>query len=96
VPNKIAMYDDGTHGDHTARDYVWSYSARLSAGTKLFYVYTSSGEEGKWEGLDVPHIGSFRVEARNRQVRLYRGPSSPSEKFICRLIHGIPTPPGMS
>jgi hypothetical protein len=71
------MYDDGTHGDHTARDYVWSYSARLSAGTKLFYVYTSSGEEGKWEGLDVPHIGSFRVEARNRQVRLYR----PIESF---------------
>ena len=77
VPNKIAMYDDGTHGDQKAGDHVWSYSATFSPGTSLFYVYTNSGEEGKWEGLDVPHIRSFTVEAKNGEQKLYR----PIESF---------------
>ncbi len=36
VPNKIAMYDDGTHGDQKAGDSVWSYSAALSPGERIF------------------------------------------------------------
>jgi hypothetical protein len=56
VPNKIAMFDDGTHADQRAGDAVWSYSAKFPAGTKLLYAYTNSGETGKWEGLDIPHI----------------------------------------
>jgi lysophospholipase L1-like esterase len=62
TPNKIAMYDDGTHGDQRAGDRVWSYSASFTPGTKLFYVYTNSGAEGRWEGLDLPAIRSFTVE----------------------------------
>jgi hypothetical protein len=77
VPNKIAMYDDGTHGDQRAGDHVWSYSATFPARTNLFYVYTNSGEDGKWEGLDVPYIRSFTVEAKNREEKLYR----PLESF---------------
>jgi lysophospholipase L1-like esterase len=77
IPNKIVMYDDGTHGDQKARDNVWSYSATFPLGTKLFYVYTNSGEEGKWEGLDVPHIRSFTVEAKNGEEKLY----SPIESY---------------
>ena len=41
------------------------------------YVYTNSGEEGKWEGLDVPYIRSFTVEAKNGEKKLYR----PIESF---------------
>jgi lysophospholipase L1-like esterase len=77
IPNKIVMYDDGTHGDQKAGDNVWSYSATFPPGTNLFYVYTNSGEEGKWEGLDIPHIRSFTVEAKNGEEKLYR----PIESF---------------
>jgi hypothetical protein len=77
IPNKIVMYDDGTHADQKAGDNVWSYSATFPPGTNLFYVYTNSGEEGKWEGLDVPHVRSFTVEAKNGEEKLYR----PIESF---------------
>jgi lysophospholipase L1-like esterase len=77
VPNKVAMYDDGTHGDQKAGDGVWSCSAAFAPGTKLFYVYTNSGEEGKWEGLDVPYIREFKVEAEPGQGKVYR----PVESF---------------
>jgi lysophospholipase L1-like esterase len=77
VPNKIGLYDDGTHGDQRAGDHVWSYSATFPAGTSLFYVYTNSGEEGKWEGLDVPYLRSFMVEAKNGEEKLY----TPIESF---------------
>jgi lysophospholipase L1-like esterase len=70
-PNKIKMYDDGTHGDQRAGDKVWSYAASFAPGTKLFYVYTNSGREGKWEGLDVPYIRNTVVEAGNRGSRFY-------------------------
>jgi lysophospholipase L1-like esterase len=61
VPNKVAMFDDGTHGDQKAGDNVWSYTARFSAGRKIFYVYTNNGAEGKWENLDLPKIRNFVV-----------------------------------
>ncbi len=77
VPNRIAMYDDGTHGDQNAGDKVWSYSATFPPGTSLFYVYTNSGEEGKWEGLDIPHIRSFKVGAKDQEDNIYR----PIESF---------------
>ena len=77
VPNKVPMYDDGTHGDQRAGDHVWSYSATFAPGTKLSYVYTNSGEEGIWEGLDVPYVRSFTVEAENGEEKLYR----PIESF---------------
>jgi lysophospholipase L1-like esterase len=86
VPNKVAMYDDGTHGDQTAGDHVWSYSATFAPGTKLSYVYTNSGEEGKWEGLDVPYIRSFTVEAKNGEEKLYR----PIESFGKIYMHADP------
>lgn len=77
IPNKVAMYDDGTRGDQKAGDKVWSYSARFSPGTVLFYVYTNSGEEGKWEGLDVPDIRTLQVEARHDEEKVY----TPIESF---------------
>lgn len=61
VPNKVAMFDDGTHGDQKAGDNVWSYTAKFSPGRKIFYVYTNSGTEGKWENLDLPKIRNFVV-----------------------------------
>jgi len=70
-PNKVKMYNDGTHGDQREGDKVWSYAASFAPGTRLFYVYTNSGREGQWEGLDVPYIRNITVEAKNRASRLY-------------------------
>jgi lysophospholipase L1-like esterase len=68
VPNKIAMYDDGTHGDQKAGDSVWSFAARFPAGQKIFYLYTNSGAEGKWENLDLPKVRNFIVPASSAPI----------------------------
>ena len=77
VPNRIRLYDDGTHGDQRAGDDVWSYSATFSPGTTLFYVYTDSGKEGRWEGLDVQFIRTLEVKPGNGEPVLY----TPIESF---------------
>ena len=56
VPNRIPLHDDGTQGDQRAGDGVWTYAGRFAPGTRLFYVYTNSGREGHWEGVDVPDL----------------------------------------
>jgi len=61
VPNRVRMYDDGTHGDQRAGDGVWSLTVRVRPGARLFYMYTNSGREGVWEGLDVPEIRTTTV-----------------------------------
>ena len=68
VPNKIAMYDDGTHGDEKAGDQVWSLAVTFSPGQKIFYLYTNSGAEGKWQNLDVPKVRSRTVPATGGRV----------------------------
>lgn len=68
VPNKILMFDDGTHGDQKAGDNVWSYSATFSPGQKIFYVYTNSGNESHWENLDLPKVRSFTVPAAGATI----------------------------
>ena len=72
VPNKIAMYDDGTHGDQKAGDHVWSYSATFPQGAEIFYVFTNSGKEGDWEGLDVPYVRAFRIASAGTPTTIYR------------------------
>ena len=66
IPNKVLMYDDGTHGDQKAGDGVWSFTATFSPGRKIFYTYTNSGTEGKWENLDLPKVRSFVVPSSIR------------------------------
>ena len=49
---------------------MWSYAATFPTGARLFYVYTNSGERGRWEGLDVPAIRRITVAASQGQVYL--------------------------
>jgi lysophospholipase L1-like esterase len=56
VPNRVALRDDGRGADRRAGDGVWSYAAHFGRGARIFYVYTNSGPEGRWEGVDVPEI----------------------------------------
>jgi lysophospholipase L1-like esterase len=67
VPNKVVMYDDGTHGDQKADDKVWSYETTFPPGAKLSYVYTNSGAEGEWKGLDLPAIRHLDVGTNANQ-----------------------------
>jgi lysophospholipase L1-like esterase len=76
IPNRIRLYDDGTHGDQKAGDRVWSFNASFAPGQKVFYVYTNSGSDGKWENLDVPKMRSFTLPASGSGL-LYR----PIESF---------------
>jgi lysophospholipase L1-like esterase len=85
-PNKLAMYDDGTHGDQKAGDKVWSYSVSVPLGSTVYYVYTNSGKSGKWEGLDVPAIRSFKVKAPAGESRVY----APIDTFGEMYMHADP------
>jgi alpha-amylase/alpha-mannosidase (GH57 family) len=48
IPNKVHMYNDGTHGDVVAKDNVWSVEMQFPVGTELEYKFTNSGAEGSW------------------------------------------------
>ncbi|MGD8854370.1 MAG: SGNH/GDSL hydrolase family protein [Gammaproteobacteria bacterium] len=71
VPNRIAMYDDGTHGDQKAGDKVWSLGVRLPRGATLFYVYTGGGDEGEWQNVDIPDIRRYAVDAEEGTNIIY-------------------------
>lgn len=48
-PNVIRMYDDGTHGDITAGDGIWTLAVDVPSGTEIRYKFTNSGTEGVWD-----------------------------------------------
>lgn len=75
VPNRVKMYDDGTHGD-TRGDDVWTLELQLPAGAEIQYKFTNSGAEGSWDpGDELPGAQrTFRVSAQPgaRQMLLDR------------------------
>jgi alpha-amylase/alpha-mannosidase (GH57 family) len=69
VPNKVRMYDDGTNGDQTANDGIWSLEVTLPAGVEIEYKYTNSGAEGSWNpGEEFP--------SSNRKLTVQQEPGS--------------------
>jgi len=64
IPNKVRLYDDGTHGDKTANDSIWTTELKLPVGTELEYKFTNSGAEGSWNpGEEFPGVNrKIRVE----------------------------------
>jgi alpha-amylase/alpha-mannosidase (GH57 family) len=59
-PNVIRMYDDGTHGDITANDGIWTLAVEVPSGTEIRYKFTNSGMEGEWEpGEEFPDQHRF-------------------------------------
>jgi lysophospholipase L1-like esterase len=77
VPNRVRMYDDGTHGDQRAGDRVWSVAISAAPGSSFHYVYTNSGQEGEWEGLDAPAVRTAGVSAAEIRSTVY----APIETF---------------
>jgi alpha-amylase/alpha-mannosidase (GH57 family) len=65
IPNKVRLFDNGTHGDKTAGDNIWSLELAVPVGTEIEYKYTNSGAEGSWDpGEEFP--------GQNRKVRIER------------------------
>lgn len=67
VPNKIKLYDDGTHGDQIAGDHIWSIELKLPIGIEVEYKYTNSGPEGGWyPGEEFPAVNrKIRIEKKS-------------------------------
>ena len=74
VPNRIRMYDDGTHGDAKAGDGIWTIELTLPAGAEIHYKYTNSGTEGSWtRGEEFPAKNrSFIVNGGGRNTLILR------------------------
>ena len=70
TPNTIRMYDDGTHGDLTAHDGVWSLQVSVPVGEEIQYKYTNSGKRGEWiPGEEFSgNNRSYRVASRSPSV----------------------------
>ena len=61
TPNKVKMFDDGTHGDEKKNDNIWTLELQLPENISVQYKYTNSGQEGVWTpGEEFP--------VTNRQV----------------------------
>ncbi len=49
TPNRVRLYDDGTHGDAKSGDGIWSLEVRLPLGAEIEFKFTNSGAEGSWQ-----------------------------------------------
>jgi alpha-amylase/alpha-mannosidase (GH57 family) len=69
VPNKVRMFDDGTHGDLKASDSIWTVEIDLPSGIEIEYKYTNSGAEGNWHpGEEFASLNRrIRIEPRGSQ-----------------------------
>ncbi len=57
IPNKVRLYNDGTHGDVIADDSIWAVEIQLPVGAEIEYKYTNSGAMGNWNpGEEFPSI----------------------------------------
>jgi hypothetical protein len=72
TPNVVPLRDDGEVGDQNAGDDVWSLAVPLPPGKTVLYVYTNSGEAGRWEGMDVPDLRRLTVPSDATGGRVYR------------------------
>lgn len=52
TPNTIPMFDDGTNGDVTAGDNIWTISYVLPKGLRIGYKYTWGTQGALWTGSE--------------------------------------------
>jgi alpha-amylase/alpha-mannosidase (GH57 family) len=75
IPNKVKMYDDGTHGDQMAGDGIWSLEIQLPPGSEIEYKFTNSGAEGSWQpGEEFGNVNrKIHVDNTNTGRMVVRG-----------------------
>jgi alpha-amylase/alpha-mannosidase (GH57 family) len=69
IPNAVKMYDDGTHGDLTAGDGIWSLALDFPVGEEIQYKYTNSGVKGQW-------VPGEEFAQRNRTFTVTKSPTT--------------------
>ena len=52
VPNQIPMFDDGTNGDATAGDNIWTVYFDMPRGARVGYKYTWGKQGSLWTGTE--------------------------------------------
>jgi lysophospholipase L1-like esterase len=80
TPNRLELYDDGTHGDQVSDDGVWSRAIDVEKTGKLSYLYTDGERAGEWRGLESYRPRSFAV--RELGVTMY----APVAQFGRRIL----------
>ncbi|MBI1389680.1 MAG: hypothetical protein GC154_14680 [bacterium] len=63
VPNKVRMYDDGSHGDERSRDQVWTYTIESRFDRPLDYAFTPNAAEGQWAADESGFLNTARNQA---------------------------------
>jgi hypothetical protein len=73
-PNIIPLYDDGTHGDKSAGDGIWSLLVDMPVGVEVQYKYTNNGTPGVWApGEEFPlRNRTFRAESSSPTPTILR------------------------
>jgi hypothetical protein len=87
---RVAMYDDGTHGDSIAGDANFTTTVQVSAGNLEYYVYAENGEAGVFhparaerEFLTLPVAGSVVInELMADNVSTARDPGGDYDDWI--------------
>ena len=78
IPNKLRLYDDGTHGDRKAGDGIWTAEFYFAEGAEVLYKFTNSGRQGVWSPGE-----EFAVENRRVLVK-----DEGSGKMVVRNVFG--------
>jgi alpha-amylase/alpha-mannosidase (GH57 family) len=69
IPNKVRLYDDGSHGDQVAGDNIWTIEIALPVGAEINYKYTNSGAEGNWNpGEEFPGVNR-KIQVEKTETR---------------------------
>jgi lysophospholipase L1-like esterase len=63
TPNKVELYDDGSHGDQRAGDGVHSRMIALAAPGVVTYAFTNGEAAGSWTGLENYRLRAFEIRA---------------------------------
>lgn len=52
TPNSVPMFDDGTNGDATAGDNIWTVTFTMPKGTRVGYKFTWGFQGDSWTGTE--------------------------------------------
>lgn len=89
TPNRIELYDDGSHGDQRAGDRVFSRLFSLPAPGVVTYAFTNGETSGSWTGLENYRLRAFDVSAGD----MGRLVAPPVAAFGRRVLRSDPSHP---
>ena len=89
APNRIELYDDGSHGDQRAGDRVYSRTFAFAMPGVLTYAFTNGATPDTWTGLESYRLRAFDVSAAD----LGRLVAPPVAEFGRRVLRSDPSHP---